>query len=132
MKVIVVLVMTILLLLGSAGCNRSSRPSSNEQKPSVSPDDYPTLASILFQLTQADDPAKFATQHELRYTEGRVQVTIQLESGQTALPSGYSLEITSQYENLYDLMVPVSELLRLAQEPQVRSIRTPLKPQLHK
>jgi hypothetical protein len=120
-----------LLILSTTGCNPSNRIASNEQKPSVSPDDYPKLANILFQLTQADDPGQFATEHELSYAQGRVQVTIDLEKGQTALPSGYNLEITSQFQNKYDVLIPISELLKLAQEPQIRTIRPPLKPYPH-
>ena len=136
MKAITLLVMAILLILGSAGCNPSNHPSPSEQKsqkPSVSPEDYPKLTSVLFQLTQANDPTQFAAQHpdELHYDQGRVQVTVQLQSGQTTLPNGYNFEITSQFQNRFDVLVPVSELLRLAQEPQIRSIRPPLKPVPH-
>jgi hypothetical protein len=128
--------MASLLILGSSGCNPSNHPVSSEQKPqtpSVSAKDYPKLASVLFQLTQANDPEQFAAQHPdaLQYEQGRVLVTVELQSGQTALPSGYNFEITSQFQNRFDVLVPVSELLRLAQEPQVRSIRLPLKPVPH-
>lgn len=134
MKSIMLLIMATLLVLGNSGCNSSNHSVSSEQKPqkpSVSPGDYPKLASLLFQLTQADDPEQFATEHELRYAQGRVQVTVELQSGQTTLPSGYNFEITSQFQNKFDVLVAVSELLRLAQEPQIRAIRPPLKPVPH-
>ena len=127
----IALLLLILLVAGGAGCNQTGHPVSSEPKPSVSPGDYPKLKGSLFQLTQAEDPAEFAAQHELSFAQGRVQVTVELQSGQTALPSGYNFEITSQFQNRFDVLVPVSELLRLAQEPQVRSIRPPLKPVPH-
>lgn len=133
MRPLALLTMMILLVLSSAGCNPPSRPVSSEptQKPSVSPGDYPKLASVLFQLTQADDPEEFSTQHDLAYQQGRVQVMLELQSGQNTLPTGYNLEVTSQYQNRFDVLVPVAELLRLAKELQIRSIRLPLKPYPH-
>jgi len=120
----------VLLIWGLTGCGSGRSPV---EKPAAgsSPSDYPKLASSLFQLTQAADPAAFADQHGLDYSDGEVQVMIELSGGQSALPGGYNIEVISQYQNRIDALVPLKELLQLAKESQIKAIRPPLKPYPH-
>jgi hypothetical protein len=85
--------------------------------------DYPKLASVLFQLTQATDPAQFAIENHLQFARGRVQAAIELQNVQAGLDAGYHLTITAQTGNRIVTRVPVFELLRLALDSNVSLIR---------
>lgn len=104
----------------------SEASGSEQTKPTPSASDYPKLDLVLFQLTQATDPARFATEHHLNYTQGRVEVSIELQGD--ALPSGYHLEIISQSKDRVAAWVLLQELLLLAKEQNVRAVRASLVP----
>ena len=131
MKPMALVLTAVLLIWGLTGCGGSSNPAVEKPASGPSPNDYPKLAGRLFQLTQAADPAAFANQHDLDYSEGQVQVMIELPIGQSALPGGYNIEVISQYQNRIEALVSIKELLRLAKEPKIKAIRPPLKPYPH-
>lgn len=82
--------------------------------------DYPRLATVLFQLSQAANPARFASEHRLQYMlQGWVRVVIELQNVQAMQDANYHLAISAQYGNWIQTWAPLSELLRLAQDPNV-------------
>jgi hypothetical protein len=94
----------------------------------VSAADFPKLATVLFQLSQAADPAEFAEGTNLEYAQGWVQVIIELQKAEAVLDGNYHLAITAESGNFIRTFVPVSELLRLALDSNVLLILPIYKP----
>lgn len=117
------LLLSVVLFISACG----KGPPQGEQ-PAYKQEDYPNLESQLFQLATDKDPEKFAYTHNLKYQDGMVQVEIELKPGE-ALPSGYTIEVEAQYENLVQARVALKELLELSNAPQIKSIRAPMEVQ---
>lgn len=95
---------------------------------SIKQEDYPNLESRLFELSISKNPAEYAATYGLYYAEGLVRVVIELKSQDESLPAKYSIQVESHYENIVQALVPIKELRRLSNEPQVKYVRTPLEP----
>jgi len=116
------------LLLLSVAFFVSACGKGQGEQPTYKQEDYPNLESQLFQLATDKDPQKFAEIHNLKYKDGTVQVEIELKPG-LSLPSGYTIQVEAQYENLIQARVSLKDLLKLSNEPQIKYIRAPMEVQ---
>jgi hypothetical protein len=112
----------LLLLLALVGCSPGGeRPGEEGKAPPPKQEDYPKLESRLFQLATAEDPIEFAKRQGLDYAVV-VRVLVELESPDSSVPDGICVE--NRFEEEVEALVPLERLLTLAQEPQVKVIRT--------
>ena len=95
----------------------------------------PKLDSQLYQLIQAErrgEADSFAEQHGIKLVDGNVRVIIECVSGriddvaETAGSAGARVEIS--YDNLLQVVVPISSLTALADANSIRFIRLPQQP----
>lgn len=98
-------------------------PSATPYKPA----DCPKLESRLYQLVTAPNPTEFARTSDLAYADGSVRVVIELRSKDESLPPGYSIKVETRSNELVQASVPLNELCKLSNEPQVKFIREPFK-----
>lgn len=90
-----------------------------------SKDRCPGLDSVLVQLVEADQPAKFAAQQQLTLEGDTVQVVIQLASADASVLKQFNVEPDSQNGTVVQTYVPVALLCDLAQQADVIAVRTP-------
>jgi PBP1b-binding outer membrane lipoprotein LpoB len=81
------------------------------------------LDSVLYKLTEANRPKRFASNHSLTLKDGRVEVMIELMSGRD-LPQKFNIQIESRRNELVQATVPVDELRSLSEHQNVSYIRT--------
>ena len=85
------------------------------------------LDSLLYALTLAPDWHDFARERGLALFGMRIKVIVELASPDAVL-QGYHLIEEARSENLMRVLVPVSELLRLAEDPAAGFVRLPYVP----
>jgi len=87
------------------------------------------LDSLLYALVVAPDWHDFAEARGLELSGLRIRVIVELaEPGVVPHPQGYHLWEEARSGELMRVLVPVSELLRLAQDPAVEFVRLPYRP----
>ncbi len=86
------------------------------------------LESVLYQLTQAQNPDEFAEKHGIYLENGKVRVVIELKNETATIPGGYGIIEESRHENLVQALVPMDKLITLAEDLGIVYLRTPLKP----
>lgn len=123
---------TLLLMAGACTCGEGTI----DLPPSDLPDKgHPKLDSQLNQLVSAEkrgEAASFAEQSGIELVDGGVRVIIECVPGQleaateAATDAGAKLE--TSHDNLLQVVVPISSLTTLADEPSIRFIRLPQYP----
>lgn len=86
------------------------------------------IDQVLYTLTKSADPQAFARKHGLQLVEGRVRVIIELKSPNVLPKLSAAVKVEARSESFILALVPIAELLILAQDPAVRFIRPPEKP----
>ncbi|MBI2906299.1 MAG: hypothetical protein HYX92_01445 [Chloroflexi bacterium] len=89
--------------------------------------DCPKLENRLYQLFASPDPAAFAQQYGIGYSDGAVRVVVEMGDKEGRLPAGYSIKEETRSGGLVQAQVPLSELCRLSKEGSVKAIRLPLR-----
>ena len=133
-KVLMVLAIVSTLFLTSLAC--ASGQDVIDILPSELPDKgNPKLDSQLNQLLHAEkngEAESFAEQHGIDLVDGKVRVIIECENGQldsavkAATEAGANVE--TSYENLLQIVVPISSLDNLTDAASIRFIRLPQYP----
>jgi len=100
----------------------------------LKPEEYPKLATSLFELATAKEPEKYAQRAGLAIEDGLVQVVIEAEGSEWLEDLKWAVEaLGGQFElsaeNLVQARVPIGALLKLARHPRVLYIRPPVRPQ---
>lgn len=85
------------------------------------------LDSLLYALAIAPDWHDFARARGISLLGLRIRVIIELVNPQV-VPQGYHLLEEARAQELMRVLVPVSELIRLARDPAVKFIRLPYEP----
>ena len=85
------------------------------------PDRSP-LADSLAELVEADDREAFAERRNLDYRNGEVQVLVELEPDGER-PDEYLSEVTTEFRTMIIAWVKIDELVDLALDENVRSVR---------
>ncbi|MFB6285388.1 MAG: hypothetical protein ABEK03_02255 [Candidatus Bipolaricaulia bacterium] len=110
-------------------------PTKSTQQPtSDQPDPAARLQDRLEGLTQADDPQAYASQHNLTYENGKVQVVVKLGDQADKATFNWAVsalggQVETSYEARVQVRVPRSALMKLARHPHVTFIRAPVRPQ---
>jgi hypothetical protein len=86
------------------------------------------LPSALAQLIAASDRAAFAGQRGIEYADGRVRVTLMLNSASASLPPQYALDEQARFNNAVEVLAAVDDLCALALDPAIVSIQLPQRP----
>lgn len=94
-------------------------PDTNKGGPSA----CPRLDPLLYSLTTASDPAAVAAASNIPYDQGRVLVFVTLNAPVDF--DQYNATLTAQTDQLAQALVPLSELCRLANDPNVAAVRPP-------
>ncbi|OGF56605.1 MAG: hypothetical protein A2Z21_03625 [Candidatus Fraserbacteria bacterium RBG_16_55_9] len=129
-QLIAVIALLIIGLLLTTSCGPQERHVNTEQ-PSGKIEDYPQLESRLFELATAQEPAKYAKEHDIDYDGGLVRVVIETQDPTWAEDIAWAVEVLgghleASYQELIQAQVPVGVLLMLAEHPRVRMISTPV------
>lgn len=136
-----------ILILAHAGCGggqQGARPTT-EVPPSVAPTAptgaepitgvptgdagkggppaCPRLDPVLYALATASDPAAFAAASNIPYEQGRALVFVTFTASVDF--DQYDATLTAQTDQLAQALVPLSELCRLANDPNVAAVRPP-------
>lgn len=90
-----------------------------------SKDKCPGLEHVLVQLSEAEEPARFAAQRKLTMKDNAVQVVIQLSTEDTTVLDKFGIEVDSHSGKVIQAYVPVTVLCDLARDPNVIVVRTP-------
>ena len=85
------------------------------------------LDSLLYALAIAPDWHNFARARGISLLGLRIRVIVELVNPQV-VPQGYHLLEEARAQELMRVLVPVSELIRLARDPAVKFIRLPYEP----
>jgi hypothetical protein len=145
MKKTIVVLLIISLLLSSltmaVGCQQQPEPaptlsSMPNPLPPTSPDKgNPKLDSQLNQLVLAEsrgEAASFAKQSNIELVDGAVRVIIECAPGQleaaTKAATSAGAKLETSYENLLQVVVPITSLTTLADAASIRFIRLPQYP----
>lgn len=96
--------------------------------PPREPSECPALDSQLFQLTQADDPPRLAEQLGFAVRDGKVQVLIVLQGGDSAFLQDFGVEPGDQSGNELQAYAPFDQLCNLANSAQVAAVRPAAQP----
>lgn len=96
-----------------------------EKKPQ--PPEGVRLDSLLYALTQAPDWHDFARERGLPLQGIRIKVIVELATPEAVL-QGYHLIEEARSTERMRVLVPVSELIRLAKDPAVEFVRLPYEP----
>lgn len=88
----------------------------------------PQLDSKLYHLYLMDDPIPSAEQLGFRVVNGKVQVLLILTDEDTAIPTGFDLEVGTHIRNQVQVFVAFDALCELANTDEVIAIRQPMAP----
>lgn len=88
------------------------------------------LSSALYEFLESPNTEEFARTHRIYYHEGKVRVYVTVDpvisqKEEERLISTYRMDVEKESENLLRVIVPVDELVSLAKETVVLSIRLP-------
>jgi len=91
------------------------------------------LSSVLYEFLEAPDREIFAKTHHIFYKDGRIRVYILLDPAlsfeeKERLVNTHRIEVEKESQSLLRAIVPVDELVSLAKETFVLSIRLPDRP----
>ncbi|MFC1965476.1 hypothetical protein ACFLWI_00790 [Chloroflexota bacterium] len=135
MKILIVMIVSIgALALIPLAC--AFGQDINNLPPAELPEKgNPKLDSLLNQLTQAErrsEADSFAEQHDIKLVGESVRVIIKCVSGQleeaTKAVEGAGARVEASYDNLLQVVTPITSLTTLADEPSIRFIRLPQQP----
>lgn len=88
---------------------------------------HPDLSPRLEEVANADDPARYATERGYQISDGSILVVVDVRSGDS-LPGEFVESVEYQYQNRYEAFVRFDNLVPLASDDAVRSVRLPAKP----
>ncbi len=105
-----------------------------EQPEAEQPEPEARLQDRLEGLAEADDPEAYASQHDLTYEDGMVQVVVELGDQADQATFSWAVgaldgEVETSYQARFQVRVPRSALMKLARHPHVAFIRAPVRPQ---
>lgn len=91
------------------------------------------LTSILYELAVTSDKERFAKEHNIDISEGKVRIFVFLDSCSSEfekkeLAEKYTLVVEKKIDNLLRVSVLIEQLISLSKERIVRSITLPDKP----
>lgn len=88
---------------------------------------HPKLASSLYQLVQSKNRQEFAKTHGLDLINNQVTVVIELTNDNYSLPTKFGV-LESKAQKLLQARVFIDKLLELVDDPNIKSIRSPVEP----
>gem|GEM_PF-1909479 len=98
---------------------------------------HPKLESVLWELSatrQGRDASAFASESVVDLTDGRARVIIEAAPGHSAeaaaAAESLGVQVETTYQDLLQVVAPVSMLTALAEDPSVRLVRRSAKPVL--
>lgn len=104
-------------------------PESAQGAPAIptanKPTDCPRLASSLYQIAQAPDPAGQARQAGLRVERGKIQVVLIVSGDDVQLDPSFGVEVGSRAGQQIQALAPLDQLCALARADGVLAIRPP-------
>lgn len=115
---VVVLFLVSMVALNGLG---SSLPQPQYEKPPKK------LEFTLYKLTKTKNVYTYAKAHGL-YVDDAKRVRVVIELVDEALPKDYEIIVEVKYANLVQALVPINQLIDLAEDPMVKYVRTPVKP----
>jgi len=139
MKAFLVILLAFLIL----GCATSTEkdsgavenpPEKRDTVPAVHERHKPPkelkLTSILYELAIAPEPERFAKEHGISLTNGKVRVFISfnpnsLRPERDRLAEHYTIVVEKKDDTLIRALVPVERLIALSKESVIWSIRLP-------
>lgn len=87
------------------------------------PEACPRLHAMLYDLATADDPAALAAALNIPFEQGRVLVFVSFDSAVDF--DQYGATLTTQLDDVAQVLVPLDELCPLANDPNVIAVRPP-------
>jgi len=125
------IILTLLTL-----CIRSNFLFSFEKEMTVQlkpPWELRKLSSVLYEFLKTPDREEFAKTHDIFYQKGKLRVNIALDPAisqqeKETIVNTHQIIVEKESENLLRVIAPVDELVSLAKETSVLSIRLPGRP----
>jgi hypothetical protein len=119
-----------LLLLSSSLAEQLYNIADGEINATCKPPRNLKLTSILYKLAIASEPYKFAKQHGIILSNGRVRVFIFLNpdsssSERERIVENYKIAVEKKSNDLLRALLPVNILIPISQEPIIGSISLP-------
>lgn len=128
------LFMAIALLLATVTTAAACK-ETNLSSPNSTDEGNPKMDSQLNQLISAEtqgEAVSFAEQHGIELVDGNVRVIIECVPGQleaaTEAATNAGAELETSYDNLLQVVVPITKLNTLADAASVHFIRLPQQP----
>jgi len=87
---------------------------------------HPKLEQVLYQLAKSKDPKAFAQEKGISMKGDKVRIIIML-ANEGSISGRFNITIEEQDKNLVQALVPVNELLDMANESDVNFIKVPEK-----
>ena len=114
-------------------CNLLFSFEKEKEAKSKPPWELRKLSSVLYEFLEAPDREIFAKTHHIFYKDGRIRVYISMDPAlsfeeKKRLLNKHRIEVEKESQNLLRAIVPVDELVSLAKETLVLSIRLPDRP----
>jgi len=129
-----VLTFGLILSISIAGCQQESGLSSTEPHSNLPEKGNPKLDSQLNQLVLAESQgqaASFAQKSNIELVDGKVRVIVECLPDQVdaAIEAAHALgTVETTYDNLLQVVVPITSLSTLADEASIHFIRLPQYP----
>ena len=130
----IIAILVLLSILITVGCQQESELSSTEPHTSLPEKGNPKLDSQLNQLVLAESQgqaASFAEKSNIELVDGKVRVIVECLPDQVdaAIKASSALGIVeTSYDNLLQVVVPITSLSTLADAASIRFIRLPQQP----
>ncbi|MCS6882824.1 MAG: hypothetical protein RMK84_09800 [Oscillochloridaceae bacterium] len=140
MRLLLLAALILMSVFAFTGCGRvpqggAPAPTASPVTPTIppggatgdtdkgGPSACPRLDPVLYALTTANDPAAVAAASNIPYDQGRVLVFVTVTASVDF--DQYDATLTAQTDQLAQALVPLSELCRLANDPNVAAVRPP-------
>ncbi len=126
------IVLLALSLSAVGGCgSREAQQGGEERGPGLPKwEEYAhrdKIQQMLYELVAARDPQ--AAAERLGFDSYlMVRVVLVLADPEAELPEGFTIYVERRVEDEVQALVPVEQLLKLAEHPQIKYIRAPVKP----
>ena len=135
------LIMLIFLVL-ITGCDRADYFLNPPSRPTDVGEDlednlrkgqaeFPHLQHQLVELIESPNPQELAKQYGIYYQDGKVCVVIILTDKNDQIDARFDLVVEATSENMVQALVLLTQLGELSNEPYVKFIQLPRKPNLH-
>jgi len=130
----IIAILVLLSILITPGCQQESELSLTEPHTSLPEKGNPKLDSQLNQLVLAEsrgEAASFAEKNNIELVDGKVRVIVECLPDQVdaAIKASSTLGIVeTSYDNLLQVVVPITSLNTLADAASIRFIRLPQYP----